>query len=63
MRTNLTTTEAALMAALLRPRVETLGELLAAQVQGLPAGDDTWADTEDELNTAERLLRKVEAIR
>jgi hypothetical protein len=57
------TTEAALLAALLRPRVTALSELLAAQVQCLPPGDSSWADTEDQLETARAALSKVEAIR
>jgi hypothetical protein len=60
---NINTTEAALLAALLRPRVTALSELLAAQVQCLPPGDDSWADTEDQLETAQGALAKVEAIR
>lgn len=63
MNTTITATEAALLAALLRPRVEALEELLSAQVQSLPPGDDSWADTEDALNTAAGALRKVEALR
>jgi hypothetical protein len=59
----ITSTEAALLAALLRPRVEALSELLAVQIQALPPGDDSWADTEDQLNTAAGVLQKVEALR
>ena len=54
--------EAALLRALLRPRVTALAELLAAQVQCLPPGDSSWADTEDQLETAQSILSKVEAI-
>jgi hypothetical protein len=59
----ITPTEAALLAALLKPRVSALTELLQAQIQALPAGDDSWADTEDQLETASTALAKVEAIR
>jgi hypothetical protein len=59
----ISTTEAALLAALLRPRVTALSELLAAQIQCLPPGDSSWADTEEQLETAQAALSKVEAIR
>jgi len=59
----ITPTEAALLAALLKPRVSALTELLQAQIQALPPGDDSWADTEDQLETASTALAKVEAIR
>jgi hypothetical protein len=55
--------EARLIAQLLRPRVTALSELLAAQVQCLPPGDSSWADTEDQLEAAQAILSKVEAIR
>jgi hypothetical protein len=60
---NINPLEAALLAQLLRPRVALLTELLAAQVQALPPGDDSWADTEDQLQIAAATLQKVEAIR
>lgn len=63
MTITLTPNEAALVAALLRPRVEALEELLVAQVESLPPGDDAWADTEDQLHAAEGALRKVEGFR
>lgn len=59
---NLNHTEAALLAALLRPRVQLLSELLAAQVQHLPPGDDAWADTEQQLQIASGALDKLEAL-
>lgn len=60
---SITPIEAALLAQLLRPRVQLLTELLAAQVQALPPGDDSWADTEDQLELAAAALQKMEAIR
>lgn len=52
--------EAALIAALLRPRVQTLADLLQAQVQALPPGDAAWIITREELNTAAAALHKIE---
>jgi|LakMenEpi03Aug12_release.lakeMendotaPanAssembly.Ray.scaffolds.fasta_scaffold1669030_2 hypothetical protein len=60
---SITPIEAALLAQLLRPRVQLLTDLLAAQVQALPPGDDSWADTEIQLEVAAAALQKVEAIR
>lgn len=60
---SITPIEAALLAQLLRTRVALLTELLAAQIQALPPGDDSWADLEDQLQIATNTLHKVEAIR
>jgi hypothetical protein len=59
----LTPHEAAVLAALLRPRVEALEDLLVAQVESLPPGDDSWCQTEDQLHVAAGALRKVESLR
>jgi hypothetical protein len=53
--------EIALLVTVLRPRVEALAELHAAQVQALPPGDDSWADTEEALELCSGALRKLEA--
>lgn len=52
--------ERALLAQLLRPRVQLLTDLLAAQVQSLPPGDASWAATADELERARATLAEVE---
>jgi hypothetical protein len=57
-----TTTEAALLAALLGPRIEALADLHRAQVQALPPGDCSWAETEEELERAACCLAKCEAL-
>lgn len=56
-----TPAELAMLAQVMRPRVQTLADLHAAQVQSLPEGDASWADTAEELATAEGILQKVEA--
>jgi hypothetical protein len=48
---------------MLRPRVDVLSELLAAQVQALPPGDASWADTEEALEVCSAALYKLEAIK
>lgn len=53
----------ALLESLLRPRVATLAELLDAQVQGLPPGDDSWGATEDQLDIASDAIRQIERAR
>ena len=50
----------AMLAKLLRPRVQLLTELLAAQVQSLPPGDASWAATADELEWTRATLAEVE---
>lgn len=61
--TALTTAEVAMLLQVLRPRVHVLSELLAAQVQALPPGDASWADTEEALEVCSAALHKLEAIR
>lgn len=51
--------EAELLVQLLRPRAALLHELLEAQIQALPAGDSSWADTQDALAVACNALDKV----
>jgi hypothetical protein len=51
--------EAALIAALLRPRAHLLTELLEVQVQHSPPGCTDWADTADALAVANSALVKV----
>jgi hypothetical protein len=51
--------EAGLLVELLRPRACLLAELLEAQVQGCPEGDDSWADTADALAVASTALIKL----
>jgi hypothetical protein len=63
MSTTITATEAALLASLLRPRVQALADLHAAQVAHLPPGDSSWAETEEQLDVAQGALAKVEALR
>lgn len=59
----LSSEQLALFESLLRPRVATLAELLDAQVQGLPPGDDSWAATEDQLDIASDAIRQIERAR
>jgi hypothetical protein len=62
VKITLTHPEAAVLAALLRPRVDALQELLVAQIESLPPGDDGWCRTEDQLHVAAAALRKVEGL-
>lgn len=59
----LTTTQAALLRPILRVQVSILEELLQVQVQTLPPGDDSWAETADELANLRHVLEQLEAIR
>jgi hypothetical protein len=59
----LTTTQAALLRPLVRLQVSILEELHCAQVQTLPPGDDSWADTADQLTHLRGALVQLEAIR
>lgn len=59
MQLDITPKEARLLEALLRPRVHLLSELLEAQIQALPPGDSSWADTQDALRVTNRALVKV----
>lgn len=58
----LTRPEAKLLAQALRPRLQALLELRAAQVQALPIGDTSWADTEEALELCSGAMQKLEAI-
>lgn len=60
---NFTQPEAKLLAQTLRPRLQALLELHAAQVQTLPIGDTAWADTEEALELCSGAMQKLEAIR
>ena len=59
MNLNITRKEAQLLEALLRPRAHLLHELLEAQIQALPPGDASWADTQDALRVTNGALAKV----
>jgi hypothetical protein len=59
MNLTITNKEAELLVQLLRPRTALLHELLEVQIQALPAGDDSWADTQDALRVAHGALIKV----
>lgn len=59
MQLTITRKEAELIEALLRPRAHLLHELLEIQIQALPPGDDSWADTQDALRVANGALVKV----
>ena len=59
----ISTTQAALLRPILRVQVSILEELHQAQVQTLPPGDDSWADTADELTQLRHVLDQLEAIR
>jgi hypothetical protein len=59
MNLTITRKEAELLVQLLRPRTALLHELLEVQIQALPAGDDSWADTQDALRVANGALIKV----
>jgi hypothetical protein len=48
--------QAAFVAAALAPRVQALEDLLAAQVQDLPEGNDDWASTADQLKLGRSAL-------
>ena len=57
----LTPAEAQLLTQTLRPRLQALLEMHAAQVQALPIGDTAWADTEDAIELCSGALQKLEA--
>jgi hypothetical protein len=59
MQLDITPKEARLLEALLRPRAHLLAELFEAQVQALPPGDSSWADTQDALRVTNGALVKV----
>lgn len=59
MNLTITRKEAELLVQLLRPRTALLHELLEVQIQALPVGDDSWADTQDALRVANGALIKV----
>lgn len=59
MNLTITNKEAELLVQLLRPRTALLHELLEVQIQSLPVGDDSWADTQDALRVAHGALIKV----
>jgi hypothetical protein len=59
----LTTTQAALLRPIVRLQVSILEELHHAQVQILPPGDDSWADTAEELEQLRGALMQLEGIR
>ena len=54
--------EAKLLAQALRPRLQALLEMRAAQVQALPVGDTAWADTEEAIELCSGALHKLEAL-
>ena len=54
--------QAAFVAAALAPRVQALEELLASQVQDLPAGNDDWASTADQLDLCRSALIELHNI-
>lgn len=57
----LTPAEAQLLTQALRPRLQALLEMHAAQVQALPIGDTAWADTEEAIKLCSGALHKLEA--
>jgi len=60
--TFLTPLEAEAIAAALRPRIEALREMREMQVQSLPEGDDSWADTEEALLVHCNALQKLRML-
>ena len=54
--------QARFAAAALAPRVQALEELLAAQVQQLPAGNGEWASTADQLDLGRGALLALHNI-
>lgn len=56
-----TPAEALLLTQALRPRLQALLEMHAAQVQALPIGDTAWADTEEAIEICSGALQKLEA--
>jgi hypothetical protein len=62
MKNTITAIEAALLASVLRPRIQALTDLRAAQVELLPPGDSGWFDTEEQLAVANGALAKIEAM-
>lgn len=58
----LTKPEAQLLTQALRPRLQALLDLRAAQVQALPIGDTAWADTEEAIELCSGALHKLEAL-
>jgi hypothetical protein len=59
LQLTITRKEAQLIEALLRPRAHLLHELLEVQIQALPPGNDSWADTQDALRVTSGALVKV----
>lgn len=59
----ITAPQAALLRPIVRLQVSILEELHAAQVQTLPPGDDSWADTADELAQLRHVFQQLETIR
>ena len=57
----LTPAEAQLLTQALRPRLQALLEMHAAQVQALPIGDTALADTEEAIELCSGALQKLEA--
>lgn len=60
--TFLTPMEADAIAAALMPRIEALREMRELQVQTLPVGDDSWADTEEALLVHTNALAKLRRL-
>lgn len=58
----LTKPEAQLLTQALRPRLQALLEMHAAQVQALPIGDTAWADTAEAIELCFGALHKLEAL-
>lgn len=58
-----TATQAALLRPLLRVHLQTLQDLLEAQIQALPPGDDAWADSSEELHQLYHVLNQLEGVR
>jgi len=59
----ISTTQAGLLRPLLRVHLQTLRDLLEAQVQSLPPGDDSWAYTSEELHQLHHVLNQLEGVR
>ena len=57
----LTPAEAQLLTQTLRPRLQALLEMHAAQVQALPIGDTAWAATEEAIELCSGALQKLGA--
>jgi hypothetical protein len=55
--------QAALLRPVLRVHLHTLRDLLEAQVQALPPGDDAWANTFEEVDQLHHVLNQLEGVR